>query len=424
MYIVRLFSLLIVTLILMMCVPPADSGKDPAVNKKRLDSLRNLRCPRLMSSAAEYYRNRDWNQTVKIYKEITTLDCDEWNPVYAPPQEIYQYYAIAYEQMGKFDSSEFVLLDGLQKLPKNIELRKRLAYSYKKQGKFSNEIIEYERLVEMDPKNVSIMNDLSKLYKENERFEDQIYILEKILSVEGNNEIAQSELAMAFEKSGKDPLDVYRKRYEDNLGNLSYGIDYADRLSEADRAEDAIPILQEVIEQDPSSKIAYRKLAEANISIDALSLGAKAYEELFKIDPRDVRIAINISDVYLDNSDYRQAIKWADKATDIDSKSEDALGQKGKVYYYGWDNFRQNPFTNDDRLVAKLAYDYFVSAEKRGYRGFSKSSWLKENEKDILYGKAQWFMADDKVKRNRKISTFSSDYSWVTESLIAEDGWK
>ena len=36
--------------------------------------------------------------------------------------------------MGKFDSAEFVLLDGLQKLPENIELRKRLAYSYKKQG--------------------------------------------------------------------------------------------------------------------------------------------------------------------------------------------------------------------------------------------------------------------------------------------------
>tara|TARA_A100001015_G_scaffold318581_1_gene438888 strand:- start:560 stop:1390 length:831 start_codon:yes stop_codon:yes gene_type:complete len=276
----------------------------------------------------------------------------------------------------------------------------------------------------MDPKNVSIMNDLSKLYKENERFDDQIYVLEKILSIEQNNEIAQSELALAFENSGKDPLDVYRKRYEDNPGNLSYGIDYADRLSEAERTEDAIPILQEVIKLDPSSKIAFRKLAEANISIDALNLGAKAYEELFKIDPRDARVAINISDVYLDNSDYRQAIKWADKATDIDSKSADALGQKGKVYYYGWDNFRQNPFTNDDRLVAKLAFDYFIRAEKKGYRGFSKSSWLKENEKDILYGKAQWFMADDKVKRNRKITTFSSDYSWVTESLAAEDDWK
>ena len=33
-------------------------------------------------------------------------------------------------------------------------------------------------------------------------------------------------------------------------------------------------------------------------------------------------------------------------------------------------------------------------------------------------------MADDKVKRSRKISTYSSDYDWVTESLTAEDGWK
>ena len=148
---------------IIMCVPPAETGSSSKKDKQRLDSLRKVRCPRLMSSAAEYYRNRDWKQTVRIYEEITTLDCDEWNPTYAPPQEIYQYYAIAYEQMGKFDSSEYVLLDGLQKLPDNVELRKRLAYSYKKQGKFDNEIIEYERLVEMAPNDVSIMNELSKL---------------------------------------------------------------------------------------------------------------------------------------------------------------------------------------------------------------------------------------------------------------------
>ena len=420
----KLIFLSAVMMMIVMCVPPADTGTTTAQDKKRLDSLRNLRCPRLMSSAAEYYRNRDWKQTVKIYEEITTLDCDEWNPNFAPPQEIYQYYAIAYEQMGKFDSSEFVLLDGLQKLPNNVELRKRLAYSYKRQGKNDQEIIEYERLVEMAPEDLTVMNELSKLYKENDRYDDQIFVLEKILELDEDNEIAQSELAMAFENSGKDPLDVYRKRYENNPGNLSYGIDYADRLTQVDQYEDAIPVLQRLIEQDPSSKLAYRKLAEASKAIDDLEKAAKAYEELFKIDPRDLRIAISISDVYLENDDYRLALKWADKASNLDDKTGDGLGQKGKVYYYGWDNFRQNPFTNDDRLIAKLAYDYFVKAEKKGYRGFSKSAWLKENEKDILYGKAQWFMAEDKVKRSRSISTTTSDYEWVTESLKAEDGWK
>ena len=421
---IKLISLSAGIMLIMMCVPPSDTGATSAQDKKKLDSLRNVRCPRLMSSAAEYYRNRDWKQTVKIYYEITTLDCDEWNPNFAPPQEIYQYYAIAYEQMGKFDSSEFILLDGLQKLPDNVELRKRLAYSYKKQGKGDQEIIEYERLVEMAPEDVTIMNELSKLYKETNRYDDQIYVLEKILSLDEGNEIAQSELAMAFESSGRDPLDVYRKRYEDNPSNLSYGLDYADRLIQVDQYDAAIPVLEELIIQDSSSKLAYRRLAEANRAVDDLGKSAKAYEELFKIDPRDGRIAISISDVYLENDDYRQALKWADKASSLDNKTGDGLGQKGKVYYYGWDNFRQNPFTNDDRLIAKLAYDYFVKAEKKGYRGFSKSSWLKENEKDILYGKAQWFMAEDKVKRSRTISATTSDYDWVTESLKAEEGWK
>lgn len=406
------------------CVPPEEGSSQSAADKAKLDSLRKIRCPRLMSSAAEYYRNRDWKQTVKIYKEITSLNCDEWNPVYAPPQEIYQYYAIAYEQMGRFDSSEFVLLDGLQKLPDNVELRKRLAYSFKKQEKFDQEIIEYERMIEMAPEDITILNDLSKLYKENNRFDDQIFILEKILNLDGNNEIAQSELAMAFEASGKDPLDVYRKRYDDNPENLSYGLDYADRLIQVDRQEDAIPILEEVINQDPSSKLAYRKLGEANKSIDQLKNAASAYEELFKIDPRDIRVAINISDIYLDDSDYRLALKWAEKASALDNSSGEGFGQKGKVYYFGWENFRQNPFTIDDRIVAKLAYDYFIKAEKKGYGGFSKSTWLKENAKDILYGKAQWFMASDKIKRTRSISTTTDNYDWVTEFVKAETNWK
>jgi tetratricopeptide (TPR) repeat protein len=421
---IKMISMAMGVLLLTMCVPPEGSDKGRGKDKAKLDSLRQFKCPRLMSSAAEYYRNRDWKQTVRIYKEITSLDCDEWNPVYAPPKEIYQYYAIAYEQLGKFDSSEFVLLDGLQKLPKNVDLRKRLAYSYKKQGKKDKEIIEYERLVDMAPDDISIMNDLSKLYKDGKRFNDQIVILEKILDIDGNNEIAQSELALAFESSGRDPIDVYRKRYDANPENISYGLDYVDRLAQADRYEDVIPVLKSIISQDPSSKLAYRKLADANKAIDDLKGAVSAYQELFRIDPRDSRIAIDISDLYLESNDFGKALRWADKAMSLNNDIGDGFGQKGKVYYYGWDNFRNNPFTTDDRIIAKLSYDYFVKAESKGYRGFSKRAWLEENSKDILYGKAQWFMADEKMRRKKSISPVTSDYDWVTESLEAEANWK
>ncbi len=420
------FTISSLVFILFMCVPPErETGSNLAKEKARLDSLRNKRCPRLMSSAAEYYRNRDWKQTVKIYSEITSLDCDEWNPIFAPPQEIYQYYAIAYEQMGKFDSSEFVLLDGLQKLPDNIELRKRLAYSYKRQGKLNKEIIEYERLADLSPEDINILNSLSKLYKDNNRYEDQILIIEMILKLDGNNEIAQSELALAFENSGRDPLDVYRKRYEDNLDNLSYGLDYSDRLMQADFHQDAVIILKSVIKKDPTSKIAYRKLAESCIKIDDLEEAAIAYNALFKIDPRDERISIELSNIFIEIADYDKALKWADKSIDINSENGDSYAQKAKVYYYGWDNFRKNPFSTDDRIVAKLAYNYFIIAENKGYRGiFNKKAWLDENSKDVMYGKAQWFMAEDKVKRTRKIKPVSADYFWITEALIPEESWK
>ena len=411
--------------IVTMCVPLQEkSSSDFAKEKAKLDSLRDVRCPRLMSSAAEYYRNRDWKQTIRIYSEITDLDCDEWNVVYAPPEEIYQYYSFAYTQIGRFDSAEFVLLDGLQKIPQNIQLRKQLAYAYKRQGKTDNEIIEYERLVDIAPDDITILNDLSKIYKDQSNYDDQIIILKKILKLDDKNDIIQSELAIAYENSGRNPLEVYEKRYMDNPDNISYGLDYSERLIKADRIGEAKDILKRIISKEPTSKLAYQKLGKVCWDSDDLDNAASAYETLFKVDPRDGKVAIDISDIYIDSENFGKALRWADKAINLIDNSGKGYGQKGKVYYRGWEIFKQNPLSVDDRIVAKLAYKNFVKAEKLNYLGFNRSKYLKENAKDILYGKAQWFMAEDKVKRSGIIRTTTSNYDWVTDKLSPEKGWK
>ncbi|MCS5622920.1 MAG: hypothetical protein NZ735_03080 [Candidatus Marinimicrobia bacterium] len=411
--------------IVTMCVPPQEkSSSDFAKEKAKLDSLRDVRCPRLMSSAAEYYRNRDWKQTIRIYSEITDLDCDEWNVVYAPPEEIYQYYSFAYTQIGRFDSAEIVLLDGLQKIPQNIQLRKQLAYAYKRQGKTDNEIIEYERLVDIAPDDITILNDLAKIYKDQSNYDDQIIILKKILKLDDKNDIVQSELAIAYENSGRNPLEVYEKRYMDNSDNISYGLDYSERLINADRIGEAKDILKRIISKEPTSKLAYQKLGKVCWDSDDLDNAASAYETLFKVDPRDGKVAIDISDIYIDSENFGKALRWADKAINLIDNSGKGYGQKGKVYYRGWEIFKQNPLSVDDRIVAKLAYTNFVKAEKLNYLGFNRSKYLKENAKDILYGKAQWFMAEDKVKRSGIIRTTTSNYDWVTDKLSPEKGWK
>jgi len=418
MFIQKLLMLGVMAIFMTMCVPPEQSDADTdAAEFARLDSIRQVRCPRIFSSAAEFYKNRDWEATVRAYDELTDLGCDR-----EEPQEVYLYYAIAYEYMGKYDSSEIVLLKGLSLLKDDVKLSSRLVYSYEKQGKIELQINELEKLAyDLAPEDPKIKIDLAKLYGEQERYDDQIAILNDLLELQPNNEGAQSDLAYAYDLSGRDPLDVYRNRFEKNPDNISYGLDYADKLIAADRPDDAADVLEKVVAEDPSSKIALRKLGQAYDIADKLFAAAKTYERLFRLDPRDFRMAVKIAEVYVENQDYSSAYDWADKAVDISGEGE-AIGAKGNVYYKGFQACRSIDISTDDRIVATLAYQLFDDAESKGYSRYSRSKeWLKENE--VLFGKAQWFMMDADVKNRGYIKADDECYKWVSERLDKGKGW-
>jgi len=413
----NLLLLGVASIFMTMCTPPEQSEAEvDLAEQARQDSIREVRCPRVFSSAAEFYKNRDWESTVRAYDELTYLGCDRDDP-----EEVYLYYAIAYEYMGKYDSSATVLLKGLTFLPQNIDLRKRLAFSYEKQGKVDLQMDELDRLSFLAPEDIDIKDKLAKLYGSQDRYDDQISVLKDLLDLQPNNEAAQSDLAQAYEKSGRDPLDVYKNRFDNNQDNVSYGLDYADKLVAADRPNDAIDVLNQVADVDPSSKVAYRKLAQAYDSADRLSDAARSYEKLFKLDPRDFRVAIKIADVYVEDQDFSSAFNWADKAVTI-SESGEAYAAKGNVYYKAFQSCRTGEISTDDRIIATLSHKLFIKAEEKGFTRFNRSKeWLKENE--VLFGKAQWFMMDSDIKNKGFIKVSSSCYQWVNERLDKGKGW-
>ena len=406
-----------------MCVPPSSGPEDnTAAEQEKLDSLRQLKCPRFMSSAAEYYRNRNWRKTVEMYSQIIELGCDEYDPILAPPEEIYQYYAIGHEYLGEFNESEKVILKGLQKLPKNVNLRTRLAYSYKKQNKMDMYINEMERLIDLSGNDTNLMTDLSNAYRDLERYDDQIYILKQLLKKDPNNEIAQGDLALALEKSGEDPLEFIKERFENNPDNVSYGLDYADRLIKNNRNAEAINVFKKVIRVDGSNKISYRRIGEIYFEMDDLESASEAYEQLYMLDPRDVKTAIKISDINIELDQFNEAIKWAKKADKVSRSSGEAISQIGKVYYKGLQSCRSEIISLDDRIVASLAFEKFDKAEKKGYRRNSDSmQWLKENE--VLFGKSNWFMLNPESKSKGFIKPSSSCYNWIDDKLIKQPGW-
>lgn len=419
----KFYGLVFLALIVMMCVPPEGNPKagDAGIQAK-LDSIRNLRCPRLMSSAAEYYRNQDWKNTVRIYRELVGLGCDNYDPKFAPPEEIYLYYAIAYEFLGRFDSAEYVLHSGLKLLPNDTDLLKRLAYSYKRQGKLDDEIIERERIVDLSKDDTENMMELVRAYGTKKNCDRQIDLLKRVLKIDENNEIAKGELVVAYEKCGRDILEVYEERCRTNPNNISYCIDYADKLILADRPAEAVNVLKEVIRIDKNSKIGYKKIARAYEMKDDLVNASKSYEELLRIDPRDVSIAIKVSELNTELRDFEKAMRWADKAITMSGKSGAAYGQKGNVYYKAFSSCRTTNLTNDDRIVAYMAYQYFQLAAQNNVTKFARSiQWLETN--DVLFNKANWFMLDSETKNRGWIKPESDCYKWITEKMTKEVSW-
>ena len=417
----KLFLVALSAFIVSMCVPPGPSAADLA-DKARIDSVKNVRCPRLMSSAAEYYNARDWEATVRVYRKVVDLGCDDWDTTYAPPEEIYQYYGIAYEQMGKFDSSEYVLLKGVQKIPNNIDLRERLAYAYKRQGKTNKEIVEYERILdELDPNNVRVMTELASLYRKEGRAEQQIRVLQKLINIDPTNEAAMADLAAAFEKTGKDPLELYLGKYNNNPTGTN-GIQLADALMRNKRISEAIDILKTVSRNEPGNKMIFIKLGDAYTLNEDYSNASSALEQAYKIDSRDHQTAIRICEVNSELDNFSKAIYWADVAINGSKSSGEAFGAKGNVYYKAFHTYRTPEVSRDDRIVASLAYKYYVQAESKGYRNVSGSkNWLRDNE--VLFTKSDWFMLDASQKAAGYATVKTPSYSWVTERLYKDSSW-
>ena len=229
-------------------------------------------------------------------------------------------------------------------------------------------------------------------------------------------------MKIALEQVGEDPLDYIRELFERNPENTAYGLDFSDRLLSADRPEEAVDVLKKVIRFDRNSKIAYRKLAQAYSEIDDLENASMVYENLLKLDPRDLYIIIQTSKLYIELQNFRKALLWADKAIQVSKSSGQGFGQKGNVYYKAFQSCRSTDITNDDRIVASLAYKYFQLAEENNYTHYSGSAaWLKENE--TLFSRSNWFMINPDKQSKGYLLPETACYNWVEERLKKDPTW-
>jgi tetratricopeptide (TPR) repeat protein len=380
------------------------------------------RCPQLSSSAAEYYRSSNWELSAQSYSGLMELRCDQWNSDWVSTDDVYLYWSIALQNLGKFEQSEQVLIKGLQELPENTSLMTRLAYAYKKQDKIDEMIIEYERLMDSGSRDIDSLRDLAGAYGKQGRVDEQISVLKKILNIDPNNSSVQSELARVYEDSGEDPLEIFKARFEDNPENASYAVEYAEKLMSNGETDEAIDVLENTLSYNRDNSMVYMSLGKAYNENSDFEDAVDILEDLHELDKNNFRVTLLISVNSIEMDDFESAFEWGQKSMKISRNNAESLAHMGNLYYKSMQSCRGDNFSRSDKIVASLAYEYFVKAENKGNsKYFKQKNWLEENE--VLFGYADWFMTDKDVQASGKVSPSGRCYEWVSESLAKKSDW-
>ena len=380
------------------------------------------RCPELSSSSAEYYRSSNWELSAQSYSQLMELKCDQWNSDWVNVDDVYLYWSIALQNLGKFEESEEVLTKGLDELPENTTLMTRLAYAYKKQGKIDEMIIEYERLMDSGSDDIDSLRDLASAYGKQGRVDEQISVLKKILNIDPNNSSVQSELARVYEDSGEDPLEIFKARFEDNPENASYAVEYSEKLISNGDTDDAIDVLENTLSYNRDNSMVYMSLSKAYNENADFEEAIEILEELFNLDKNNFRVALLISINSIEIDDFESAYEWGQKSMKISRNNAESLAHMGNLYYKSMQTCRGDNFSRSDKIVASLAHEYFIKAENKGNsKYFKQKNWLEENE--VLFSYADWFMTDKDIQASGKVFPSGKCYDWVSESLAKQSDW-
>lgn len=395
---------------LQMCTPPPPVEEEPVITEEELRQ-RELECQRVLSTAYEYYRSREFDSAVRNYLRMVELGCAQ---NYA--ESVYLWFGRSYIELGKLDSAEWAFKQGLRYLPEDKNLLELVTYVLGRQGNTEDQIYYYERLVDVDSSNTEAYQTLTDLLRKAERWSDLVIHLRAWSEMDPSNTQVQSELIDALARSGEDPMTYMRQRWETNQSNIQYGMEYAESLMDNLDNAMAYRVLETLIQSNPTARAPYERLANAALDNGDIDRAISTFLSLFELDRTDAGTAIDLSQAYLRKGDYAQALRWAETAYQVATSKGEALYYRAEVYYTAADDCvsgtESGVATFNDKLVFQMAYEDYQAAVDIGYRrARTRADFLQEN---LIPTRGDWFLQDV------SLSVFQPTgecYSWITRTV-------
>ena len=391
------------SLILIGCVPSPNTEVSD-LTEVEIES-RNKECNMYLSFATTNYQNRDYLSAIENYAEVIALGCSKINA-----EQIFQWMGRSYIELNKLDSAAYIFKQGLKYLPNDISLLEVTAWNEGRMENIENQIFYYEKIIEIDESNTSIMKKLSDIYRDKEMYDDQLQIINKWLKIDKTNKIAIGEKKAAYLALGKDVSDVDRQRWEKDMSNIQYGLEYVNSLMNNEDQNKALEVLLKLRTYDKFNKDILEKMSSIYLDNSENNLALDSFQNLYKIE-KNYKTAIEISKILIEEEDYKSALDWSITAIEDSGENGASLFQRAEVYFALADACSGESLTFNDKLVYEISFEDYSSALKKGfYRARARKEFLEENN---ITSKGDWFMLGNETLAKPE----GNCYDWITRKV-------
>lgn len=398
--------------VLTSCAPKGGAGGDvmTEAEKATLDSLARVQdrqCRIWLSTAFEYFKNKDFESSLANYRKMANGGCTE-----KYGDKIWIYLGNSYRELGKPDSALWVFQEGLKEQPENIGLHENVAFLHQLAGKSDLVIRENEIIAELDPTNIARWRKLHDLYFRSAYYEKDLEVLNKIIDMDDQDVSARNDMVTVVKLLGGDVTELLKGRHLDNPDNTEYLLEYANSVYEVSDFETAVSLFEKLLVLDPNHFLALDRIANSYKNLDDTESAIKSVKRMLKLRANDKQLIYDIADLYKLDGQFKTAYSWANKT--ISAKPKDGRGYYVRALILEEislscqaDKDAKVPSIHD-KLVYELALDDVNQAAKLGYGpARSRAEFLVQMSPD----KGDIFMHPEKFK------PIGECYNWIKRSV-------
>lgn len=216
-------------------------------------------------------------------------------------------------QKKNYAEAAKVIEVGVQQNPKNLELRQLLSAIYLKQGQRDKAVGVLQELVVMDPEKLSNRIQLAEFYLANNAANEAEKIaLESVAKFKDDTSAMRYHVDLVRRRGDAKRAEELLKKYiADNRKEYELQFMLAAMYASADRSDDTINVLQNIIRNDGTDKnglMARNELAKYYFAKNQSTKAMPLIEEVLKENPQDNDALILRGSIALAKKDYSVAV--------------------------------------------------------------------------------------------------------------------